>query len=444
MEPGSPDWEARAAALLAESPIRELPAMVPPPAPPPQPPLPVPRPTKEIVADSITVNYFGVDPNDAFCTSQTGMGAARGPTGKGYGSFVGVQSLQFEDGITFSTMGAFADYALGNRLGLSGADLIGQIKVTELNGSFKMLDLDAPLAVKYEAGTKAKVELTLFMRGKQMLAARVRTAHARYQVSRAAPALLLCLPCLPCALREGAIVRVSSWWAQKFVQQADAKAGHDLSKTTMAKLIGKGRDTIDTALDPTKCPKDAKTLKAIEAFLDKHFASNFSELAVALARLGIKKGARTPRDPTTGPPPPHGTPPFTMGPQHASRHMLPCAVRRCAGGKAKVADMLDGDEPAAKRSRTYIPKLAAEFIDHYIPLYTANSKNAAQRKALVESIKEAMDVADPTWALSSTVIDTRLDNEMKKANKKAREKAAEEAATEAPVEATAAGVEPLD
>ena len=77
------------------------------------------------------------------------------------------------------------------------------------------------------------------------------------------------------------------------MRQADLKAGHDLSKTTMAALIGKGRDTIDAALDPAKCPKDAKTLKAIEAFLDKHFLSDFSELGVALATLGIKRSPRT-------------------------------------------------------------------------------------------------------------------------------------------------------
>lgn len=101
------------------------------------------------------------------------------------------------------------------------------------------------------------------------------------------------------------------------MQRAEAKVGHDLSKNTMAKLIGKGKETIDTALDPTKCPKDAKTLKAIEAFLDKHFTSNFSEIGVALATLGIKKRPRTPWDrtpwdPTPWDPRPVG--PHLMGP----------------------------------------------------------------------------------------------------------------------------------
>lgn len=214
------------------------------------------------------------------------------------------------------------------------------------------------------------------------------------------------------------------------MQQADVKAGYDLSKTTMAKLIGKGRDTIDAALDPTKCPKDAKTLKSIEAFLDKHFASNFSELGVALATQGIKKRPRT----AVGP---HRVGPHPMGPHHP--WLLPRAVRRCAGGTAQVANVLNGDEAPAKRSRTNIPKLAAQFIDHYISRYASLQGDA--RDNVVTAVKAAMEAADPTWGLSLKVIDRRLDNEMKKANRAAAAEAAAE--TEAPA-ASPETVEPVD
>ena len=94
--------------------------------------------------------------------------------------------------------------------------------------------------------------------------------------------------------------------------------------------------------------------------------------------------------------------------------------------------------------RTNIPKLAANFIDSFLPQY--NSHHGEARINLIKEIKKAMDAAEPTWALTPKVIDTRLDNEMKKANKAAAAKAAAEvaevdAATEAP---TAAEVEPID
>ena len=89
-----------------------------------------------------------------------------------------------------------------------------------------------------------------------------------------------------------------------------------------------------------------------------------------------------------------------------------------------------------KRQRTNIPMLATVMIDSYLPLYTSLKGDA--RKALVTSIKEAMDIADPTWALSWLVIDTRLDNQLKLTNAAA---AASAAAVEA--EAAAAG-EPVN
>lgn len=165
----------------------------------------MPPPPRQLIGHSITVNLFGVDADGVDWQRAPSKG---GPIGKGIGSFPTELSLQAEDGRTFSTMGSIADSALESRLGLSGANLIGQVKVTESNGKFTMLSLDAPVVVKYEPGTNVKFELTLYLHGKQLLAARVRTANMRYHVSHkrsnpaCAPALVLTIVSLPGARRN--------------------------------------------------------------------------------------------------------------------------------------------------------------------------------------------------------------------------------------------------
>ena len=79
--------------------------------------------------------------------------------------------------------------------------------------------------------------------------------------------------------------------------------------------------------------------------------------------------------------------------------------RRCAGGKARAAEQVGGEgEETTKRVRTNIPKLAANFIDSFLPQY--NSHHGEARINLIKETKKAMDAAEPTWALTPKVIDT--------------------------------------
>ena len=57
---------------------------------------------------------------------------------------------------------------------------------------------------------------------------------------------------------------------------------------SLASLLGKGRGTIEDALDGKGRPGNSTTIDEIEAFMRKHFDTNFSEFGVALAVAQLK------------------------------------------------------------------------------------------------------------------------------------------------------------
>jgi len=165
--------------------------------------------------------------------------------------------------------------------------------------------------------------------------------------------------------------------------------GKTLSKSALAAFIGHGRQTIDAALNGSGQPGPNKTLDHLESLMRTHFNSDFCNFAVAFAVVELKNG----KDKGKSPGPSAGETAIDAG-----------------GG--------------AKRMRTNIPTLAGVFIDAYLMRYVETKSDA--RKGLVSSIKAAMDMQDPSWALTETVIGTRLATVMKRENmiKKARDAAA--------------------
>lgn len=379
-------WAARAAELC-DSPLREPPAAPPPMRPPMPPPpmMPPPMPAQlprmeppppplqqvEIIGDTAKVHFFGVADKN-WNLAPSGVGIKRGTTGKGEFTFFVVVSLKADATMQqFSTVEDFVGFVLKNCLDLPAASALGtQVKVIDLEAALpghapptKMVDFSRPIVVSSPpwAESSSKVELVIYLRAAVLHGARARAASANIE---------------------------------SFKERAQQVAGVAISKNAFAQLVGLGRGTIDDALRAHGQPGNTNTLDHVERFMRKHYASNFSEIGVAMAAAKLKATSK-------------------------------------AAGKAKVttpqplgAAMLGGAEAevhtveAKKRARTYIPPLAAVHIDAYLPQY--KDLKDEQRVALVVSIKESADAINPAWALTNAVIATRLGNQLKLANKKAR------------------------
>ena len=169
-----------------------MPRMEPPP--PPQmettePPPPPPPEQLELAADSVKVHFFGVADND-WNLGVNGIGIKKGTTGKGEFSFYDTISLKIDSKYTFDTVAAFADFVLKTCLHLSAADLLyNQVKVIKLDGvqpgrapPTELVDLSLPVLVSHAAGGVAKVELMLYVRARQLHAARARAASERWDL----------------------------------------------------------------------------------------------------------------------------------------------------------------------------------------------------------------------------------------------------------------------
>jgi hypothetical protein len=168
---------------------------------------------------------------------------------------------------------------------------------------------------------------------------------------------------------------------------------------------------------PAVCAVQALT--TIEAFMTKHFDSNFKELPVALAAQELKAGTK------------------------AGKRVAAAVGEDVAGGEAGgMAGGMAAAEgaPTAKRTRINLSKLDRTFIDGYLDMYVTLSGNATGRARLFASILEAAKLVgtlgSDTW--TTKVISDRLHNALK-AHNKALAASAEAAEAEA-AEAEAAEV----
>jgi hypothetical protein len=169
---------------------------------------------------------------------------------------------------------------------------------------------------------------------------------------------------------------------------------------------------------PAVCAVQALT--TIEAFMTKHFDSNFKEMPVALAAQELKAGTK------------------------AGKRVAAAVGEDVAGGEAGgMAGGMAAAEgaPTAKRTRINLSKLDRTFIDGYLDMYVTLSGNATGRARLFASILEAAKLVgtlgSDTW--TTKVISDRLHNALK-AHNKALAASAEAAEAEA-AEAEAAEVD---
>jgi hypothetical protein len=366
----SPDWEARAAAIRDAPDIPVALPTAPTPMRQPQPPplpqqLSPPEPPKvlKIGGSTMKVHFFGVA-HSGWNLGPSGIGIKMGATGKGEFSYFDVIPLDIDLVHHTSTVKALIGYLLKSSLNLSESDHVGtKVKVIKNNG---VVPGRAPPTELFGPADIVEIEHTTGRASVELM------IYVRSPVLHAARAQ----------------IATDRW--KLFIERAEEVVpGKTLSKSVLAAFVGHGRQTIDAALNGLSQPGPNKTLDHLESLMRTHFDSDFCNFAVAFAVVELKNG----KDKGKSPGPSAGETAIDTG-----------------GG--------------AKRMRTNIPTLAGIFIDAYLMQYVETKSDA--RKGLVSSIKKAMDMQDPSWALTEMIIATRLATVMKRENKskKARDAAA--------------------